>query len=104
MLNTMVCENCTNILNNFNKVCGNCNFVRKYKDKSGNVYYVGKEKFTNKYTVYIINARNNKETKYERASFHFSYAEAQSELNAMARERKWRVYEEVSSGKGCVVV
>lgn len=95
MLNTMVCENCTNILNNFKKVCCNCNFVRKYRDKTGNVYFVKKSDFTKMFTVFVISTRNNKETEYDKASRHYSYAEAQSELNAMARERRWKVYDTI---------
>lgn len=95
MLNTMVCENCTNILSNFKRVCDKCNFIRKYLDKAGNMYFVKRGNFIKQYTVFVVFAKNKKEAEYEKARYHFSFAEAQSELNAMARDRKWRVYDNI---------
>lgn len=104
MINTMVCENCTNILSNFKKVCNRCNFARCYTDRYGNIYFIRPGNFTKKFRVFFLDSRTKKQVEYDKAMYHFSFAEAQSELNALARERKWRVYDGISPADWSVVV
>lgn len=95
MINTMVCEKCTNILANFKRMCKNCNFVRRYRDRWGNVYFVRQELFTKKFAIFMICSKQQKQIKYDKLAEYFSFAEAQSELNSKARQNKWRIYEDV---------
>lgn len=104
MINTMVCEDCTNILSNFKRVCTKCNFTRCYVDRYGNIYFIRPGNFIKKFKVFYVDARTKKQHEYDKALFHFSFAEAQSELNRIARERKWRVYDGISPADWSVVV
>ena len=104
MINTKVCGNCTYILGNFKKVCNNCNFTRCYTDRYGNIYFIRPGVLTKKFKTFYVDSRTQKQVEYDKAMYHFSFAEAQSELNAMARERKWRVYDGISPADWSVVV
>jgi len=104
MINTMVCDNCTYILNNFKKVCTKCNFTRCYTDRHGNIYFIRPGNFTKKFRIFYFDSNTKKQFDYAKAMYYFSFAEAQSELNRLARERKWRVYDGVSPADGSVVV
>ena len=104
MLNTMVCENCINILSNFKKVCNKCNFTRCYIDKFGNIYFIRPGNYTKKFKTFCVDSKTKKQTEYDKSTFHFSFADAQSELNRLARERKWKVYDGISPADWSVVV
>lgn len=104
MINTMVCDNCINILSNFKKVCRNCNFIRCYCDRVGNVYFIQQGKFTKGFRIFFINSKTRKAAEWEKASYHFSFAEAQTELNAVAKARKWHVYDGISPAEWSVVI
>jgi len=104
MVNTMVCGNCTYILSDFKKVCSKCNFTRCYIDRFGNIYFIRQGRFTSKFKTFYVDSRTEKQVEYDKATYHFSFAEAQSELNAIAREKKWRVYDGVSPAEWSVVV
>ena len=104
MINTMVCDDCTYILSNFKKVCGKCKFTRCYADRHGNIYFVRPGNFTKKFKTFYVDSRTKKQIEYEKALFHFSFAEAQSELNKLAKERNWRVYEGISPADWSVVI
>lgn len=104
MVNTMLCENCTFILNNFKNVCGKCDFARCYQDRNGNVYFIRPGKTTKKFKIFFVRQCSKKQYEYENALYYFTFAEAQSELNSIAIKNKWKVYEGKSPANWSVIV
>ena len=104
MINTMVCGKCTHILSDFKKVCNKCNFTRCYIDRLGNIYFVRPGLFTKKFRVFYLDSRTRKQYECEKTLYYYSFADAQSELNALARAHNWRVYEGKSPADWSVVI
>ena len=104
MHKTYVCERCTFILSNFRKVCKNCSFVKCYFDKRGTIYFIRPGIRQKGFRTYFLRQGDEKQCEYDKLSIQPSFAEAQSALNAVAREKKWSVYDGVSPSDWSVVV
>lgn len=104
MCKTMVCDRCTYILGDFKKVCRDCKFLKCYVDGRGTVYFVRPGIVDKGFKTYYIKSGDRKPREYEKHSFQHSFAEAQSALNATARERKWAVYHGASPADWSMVV
>lgn len=104
MCKTMVCDRCTYILSDFKKVCRNCCFLKCYIDSRGTIYFVRPGIVHKGFKTYYIKSGDRKPREYEKHSFQHSFAEAQSALNATARERKWLVFNGTSPADWSTVV
>lgn len=104
MCETSVCDKCTYILSNFKRVCRNCSFLKCYTDKRGNIYFVRPGIRHEGFKTYFVRLDDKKQYEYDKHTFQFSFAEAQSALNTTARERKWAVYNGMPPSDWSVVV
>ena len=104
MSRTNLCDSCIYILSNFKKVCKECSFLKCYIDRYGTIYFVRPGINHPGFKTYFIRPGDKKHYAYERLSFQFSFAEAQSNLNSIAKERKWKVYNGVSPAEWSAVV
>lgn len=104
MCKTMVCDRCTYILSDFNKVCRDCCFLKCYVDSRGIIYFVRSGIMHKGFKTYYTKSGDRKSREYEKHLFQRSFAEAQSALNATARERKWSVFYGASPADWSTVV
>lgn len=91
MMRMMPCCICPARYEDFkNGICKNCDFVKKYIDKRGWIFFVRDGLGDSNYKTFFKKPDRMGSHGYTGSKWHKTFTEAQKELNEIALKKKWQ--------------